>query len=202
MMDDTEKCPICETEARTTHPDAVYYHCGSVFATDSGKMWTQGDECVRTESKRLRRAKSIIDERDRQDAKWGPQDHDLATWLVILMEEVGELAAAILCHRFGNDDHPELDWRKEAIQVAAVALSIVEQVAEPDGEAARKDCVLAKDKRLRAIVETLVEKCHEDIFIKSPRGQVAENDTVHWDRCLWLLELTDQARDVLGKDDE
>ena len=76
---------------------------------------------------RLKRAATVLDERDRQDAKWGPQDHSLPEWITILMEEVGELAAAVLCHRFGNDDHPELDWRKEAIQVAAVALSIIEQ---------------------------------------------------------------------------
>ena len=86
---------------------------------------------ARREIERLRRAEAIVSERDRQDAKRGPQKHDLATWLTILSEEVGELAAAILCHRFGNDDHPELDWRKEAIQVAAVALSMVEQ-AEGD----------------------------------------------------------------------
>lgn len=87
-------------------------------------------ERLRAEVERLQRAAAIIDERDRQDAKWGPQDHTLPEWIVILMEEVGELAAAALCHQFGNDDHPELDWRKEAIQVAAVALSMVEQFRE------------------------------------------------------------------------
>ena len=81
----------------------------------------------KVEIERLQRALPIIEERERQDAKWGPQDHELAMWVTILMEEVGELAAAALCHRFGNDDHPELDWRKEAIQVAAVALSMTEQ---------------------------------------------------------------------------
>lgn len=80
------------------------------------------------------RAAAIIAERDRQDAKWGPQDHSLPEWLAILMEEVGELAAAILGHRFGNDDHPELDWKKEAIQVAAVALSMIEQYDETCGK--------------------------------------------------------------------
>ena len=32
----------------------------------------------------------IKDERARQDAKWGPQHHDDGTWLLILIEEVGE----------------------------------------------------------------------------------------------------------------
>lgn len=88
------------------------------------------------ELERLRRASAIVDERDRQDAKWGKQEHALPTWLAILMEEVGELAAACLCHRFGNDAHPELDWKKEAIQVAAVALSMIEQDIEANVEAA------------------------------------------------------------------
>lgn len=85
----------------------------------------------------VRRAEPIIAERDRQDAKWGPQNHSLPVWVTILMEEVGELAAAVLCHRFGNDKHPELDWRKEAIQVAAVALAMIEQYREA-AEAAKE----------------------------------------------------------------
>ncbi len=43
------------------------------------------------------------------------------------MEEVGELAAAALGHTFGTDKHPDLDWRKEAVQVAAVALAMLEE---------------------------------------------------------------------------
>ena len=80
----------------------------------------------------VKRTAPIIAERDRQDAKWGSQDHTLPEWITILMEEVGELAAASLCHLFGNANHPELDWRKEAIQVAAVALSMVEQYRPPE----------------------------------------------------------------------
>lgn len=38
----------------------------------------------------------VIDERHRQDAKWGPQHHDIPVWLAILMEEVGEAAKAYL----------------------------------------------------------------------------------------------------------
>ena len=39
--------------------------------------------------------REIVDERSRQDAKWGPVHllgHDDAKWLTILMEEVGEVA--------------------------------------------------------------------------------------------------------------
>ena len=70
---------------------------------------------------------AIRDERDRQDKKWGPQNHSLPEWMTILMKEVIELTAATLGHCFGTNDHPELDWRKEAIQVAAVALAMLEQ---------------------------------------------------------------------------
>jgi len=48
---------------------------------------------------------AILDERDHQDAKWGtPQCNTLPEWITILMEEVGELAAAILGHCFGAEN--------------------------------------------------------------------------------------------------
>lgn len=62
---------------------------------------------------------SVLAERQRQDAKWGEQNHPPGTWLVILMEEVGEASQAVL----------EMDWnsyREEMVQVAAVALAAVE----------------------------------------------------------------------------
>ncbi len=70
------------------------------------------------EYRRLWRAKPILDERDRQDQKWGLQDHSLPKWMVILMEEVGELSEAIL---------EKKNWRAEVVQVAAVALAMLEQ---------------------------------------------------------------------------
>lgn len=71
---------------------------------------------------------AVIRERNRQLKKWGRQNqHSLETYLTILVEEVGELAASILRHRFGNEQHPELDWQKEAIQVATVAMAMVQE---------------------------------------------------------------------------
>lgn len=58
-------------------------------------------------------------ERERQDAKWGEQNHPLDTWLTVLAEEVGELAQAILKGQTA-------EARKEAVQCAAVAVAIVE----------------------------------------------------------------------------
>jgi NTP pyrophosphatase (non-canonical NTP hydrolase) len=71
-------------------------------------------------------ARSVMDERLRQDAKWGEQNHDPSTYLTILMEEVGEYAQAVLETRFGGPHGGEDKMRAEAVQVAAVALAIVE----------------------------------------------------------------------------
>lgn len=61
----------------------------------------------------------IIDERRRQDEKWGAQHHGPDGWLAILTEELGEVAKAILEGRgFG--------YRDELIQVAAVAVAAIE----------------------------------------------------------------------------
>lgn len=61
----------------------------------------------------------ILQERLRQYKKWGVQDHDEDRWMVILMEEVGEVARAVF------EDDPA-NYREELIQVAAVAVAAVE----------------------------------------------------------------------------
>jgi NTP pyrophosphatase (non-canonical NTP hydrolase) len=61
----------------------------------------------------------VLFERDRQMAKWGIQTHSMYKWLAILTEEVGEFAEPTL-----GTSRDAL--RGEAIQVAAVALAIVE----------------------------------------------------------------------------
>ncbi len=66
---------------------------------------------------------ALFDERQRQDEKWGIQNHDPDHWLAILTEEVGELAKAILEAAHGS---PVEDIRKEAVQVAAVAVALIE----------------------------------------------------------------------------
>jgi len=59
----------------------------------------------------------IVAERERQLEKWGPQEHSVDRWLVILMEEVGEACVAA----FKGD---WVNFRDELIQVAAVAVAI------------------------------------------------------------------------------
>ena len=71
-----------------------------------------------------------IRERLNQINKWGPQSHDLAFWHLILLEEVGELAQSklnFITSGASREDAGGMDLvKKEAVQVAAVALAIVQ----------------------------------------------------------------------------
>ena len=58
-------------------------------------------------------------ERRMQDNKWGVQNHSPERWMAILMEETGEVAKAVL-------ENSLLEYRKELIQVAAVAVAMIE----------------------------------------------------------------------------
>jgi len=69
---------------------------------------------------------SVLQERVRQDEKWGEQNLDPFTYLTILMEEVGELSQAALHTKFGGEHSGLEHLREEAVQTAAVALAIVE----------------------------------------------------------------------------
>jgi len=80
---------------------------------------------------RGKRAEAILMERDRQDELWGKQNHSLSEWMVILVEEVGELADAISANIFCTDVSKK-NWREEAVQVAAVALAMLEQYQEEE----------------------------------------------------------------------
>jgi len=68
----------------------------------------------------------VLAERARQDAKWGEQNHDPIMYGAILMEEVGEMMQAALECKFGGPHGTPEHLREEAVQVAAVALAIVE----------------------------------------------------------------------------
>jgi NTP pyrophosphatase (non-canonical NTP hydrolase) len=59
----------------------------------------------------------VISERNRQDQRWGVQNHSDYKWLAILTEEVGEVARDAL------EGRPVYD---ELIQVAAVAIAWAE----------------------------------------------------------------------------
>jgi NTP pyrophosphatase (non-canonical NTP hydrolase) len=62
---------------------------------------------------------AVIAERKKQDEKWGVQNHGPDGWLAILIEEVGEVAKAIL-------EGSALKYCDELTQVAAVAVAALE----------------------------------------------------------------------------
>lgn len=73
----------------------------------------------------------VHNERFRQDEKWGVQDHLPAYWMTILMEEVGEACKNVLeAYPIGNPILKKSEalkmWRKEMVQVAAVAVAAIE----------------------------------------------------------------------------
>lgn len=99
--------------------------------------------------------KAILDERERQDQKWGfPQENTYGEWGSILAEEAGELCKELNELNFGRGDPGKMET--EAVQVAAVALSILEhfgvarcvtmQVAEALGRLARQEAEAARER--------------------------------------------------------
>jgi NTP pyrophosphatase (non-canonical NTP hydrolase) len=77
----------------------------------------------------------VREERVAQVSKWGVQRHDFSVWMTILGEEFGEVCQSLLdARRFpdSSDTHKAalLSVRDELIQVAAVAVAIVEHIDE------------------------------------------------------------------------
>lgn len=72
----------------------------------------------------------IHQERLRQDSKFGEQNHDLFKWFTIHGEEVGEAGKEIIEAFFTKDVNERVErlkkYRTEVIQMAAVAVSMVE----------------------------------------------------------------------------
>lgn len=64
-------------------------------------------------------------ERAYQDKIWGEQNHSPLVWLSILGEEFGEVCRALNEWTCGAPGGPA-DYRKELLQVAAVAAAAVE----------------------------------------------------------------------------
>ena len=74
----------------------------------------------------------VIAERTRQDVQWGQQDHEAARWLMILGEEYGEACEAGCRVTFPSDPRctakAVADLRAELVQVAAVAVAMIEAI--------------------------------------------------------------------------
>lgn len=78
----------------------------------------------------------VLEERARQNEKWGLQRHDLGKWLGILGEEFGEVCQAINRIHFpsGAKETDADDLYEELTHLAAVASAIAEQVLESKEE--------------------------------------------------------------------
>jgi hypothetical protein len=93
----------------------------------------------------------VLQERTAQDKQWGEQNHNLVEWIAILTEEIGETSQQAVDFHFSNpvkyidhklaepkkmtrpaenpDQKERLEnYRKELIQVAAVAIQMIESV--------------------------------------------------------------------------
>lgn len=72
----------------------------------------------------LEASSEVIQERGAQFQKWGIQNRTPDEWMLIFMEEVGEFSQAVLDARYAGADPAEI--KKELVQVAAVALAMLE----------------------------------------------------------------------------
>lgn len=63
----------------------------------------------------------ILSERNKQDVKWGEQNHNIYKWLAILGEEVGEVNKAALENKYDE----VID---ELIQIGAVTVAMIESL--------------------------------------------------------------------------
>lgn len=75
---------------------------------------------------RARFYRDVDQERSKQDAKWGVQDHTDPIWQAILTEEVGEAAQEVLTREYGDAAKGHGDLREELLHVAAVAIAWIE----------------------------------------------------------------------------
>lgn len=86
----------------------------------------------------------IAEERLRQTEKWGEQNHSPIEWISILTEEVGEVAKEAHEFHFGVRATTEMIeeklqmYRKEMVQVAAVAVQAIECLDRQKGNYRRQ----------------------------------------------------------------
>lgn len=70
---------------------------------------------------------AMIEERDRQDDTFGVQNHHPAYWLALLGKQMGQLGEAVVQREWAADKgKASAAMRAEAIQLAAVALNMIE----------------------------------------------------------------------------
>lgn len=70
----------------------------------------------------------ISKERDRQDKKWGEQNHDILQWFSIIDEERGEISKAWNEYAFDNHLIHIKEIKTEAIQTCACIVAMLESM--------------------------------------------------------------------------
>lgn len=82
----------------------------------------------------------IAHERQQAEDRWGQQNHKPIEWGAILTEEVGEASREALEHHFTDFYPPDPErlgrLRKELIQVAAVAVAMIESLERNENKIA------------------------------------------------------------------
>jgi len=101
-----------------------------------GSFVLLNDEIAALEAKlqAMERFVPILEERDQQDAKWGPpaslpKDRTPEHWLAILAEEVGELSKAVVEEAAVRNGSWRQAIQDELIHTAAVSVSWLEWIA-------------------------------------------------------------------------
>lgn len=72
--------------------------------------------------------RKISDERNRQDEKWGEQNHNPLLWLSIIGEEYGEMCKEANEFSFSDDLQRMENLKTEAIQCAASCVAMIESI--------------------------------------------------------------------------
>ncbi len=68
----------------------------------------------------------VLKERDRQDKKWGEQNHNAYKWSAIIGEEYGEMCKAINEFGFNPTEKNEHEIYMETIQTMACCMAMLE----------------------------------------------------------------------------
>ena len=116
-----EKCATCGTIE-------INNYCTADDCDETYSGWKPKDVSTRTQVLYL-----IDSERNRQDVKWGEQNHEQQLWVGILGEEFGEYCQAVIETVFDNGTTEKAKggydrMMEELTHVAAVAVNAMESL--------------------------------------------------------------------------
>ena len=126
------------------------------------------EEFIRVPSEMVDTIQSLVQERKRQDSKWGIQNHEPHKWNTILMEEVGEVAKSTfeLSHTDDAVDH----LIEELIQTGAVVIAYIDYLKRREQENENADNAFLSD--LKHVLESYVPVQEADIDEYLCRGKM------------------------------